>query len=280
MPNQLIHFLAPARISGYRSFLKLSTHDEVYRAYCWNYAVSASVFPLLGCVEMHLRDAVHREMSTRHAPAGAANPHSYPWYDWNQGSHYPLLNKARDDVYALLYVKKTGLLAHPAPSTDDVVASLTFGFWTNLFRSFTPVQAPQLIPRILPNHHIVTPAQWGSKSVRAALNDHLRIANDFRNRVAHHEPLFKFRYKQKYPKSLNEGLKNLRACLEDCLTVSGWVDTTARDALKRSLWYRQFRELSTKDCFNSWVRVGLPEAAAGLTWRCAEYASKVGLVPG
>jgi hypothetical protein len=108
MPNQLIHFLAPARISGYRSFLKLSTHDEVYRAYCWNYAVSASVFPLLGCVEMHLRDAVHREMSTRHAPAGAANPHSYPWYDWNQGSHYPLLNKARDDVYALLYVKKTG----------------------------------------------------------------------------------------------------------------------------------------------------------------------------
>jgi hypothetical protein len=157
---------------------------------------------------------------------------------------------------------------------------LTFGFWTNLFRSFTPVQAPQLIPRILPNHHIVTPAQWGSKSVRAALNDHLRIANDFRNRVAHHEPLFKFRYKQKYPKSLNEGLKNLRACLEDCLTVSGWVDTTARDALKRSLWYRQFRELSTKDCFNSWVRVGLPEAAAGLTWRCAEYASKVGLVPG
>jgi len=128
MPNQLIHFLAPARIKRYRSFLKVSAHEEIYRAYCWNYAVSASVFPLLG-----------------------------------------------------------------------------------------------------------------------------------------------------YPKSLDEGLKNLRACLEDCMTISCWIDATALDALKRSVWYRQFRELSTRDCFNSWVRVGLPESVERATWRCAEYASKVGL---
>ncbi len=68
--NHLVHFLAPARIAGYRSFLKFTTNEEVRRAYAWNYAISAMVFPLLGCVEMHLRDAIHRVMSQRYAPAG------------------------------------------------------------------------------------------------------------------------------------------------------------------------------------------------------------------
>jgi Abi-like protein len=273
MPSRLIHILAPARISRYRSFLKLNTNEQVYRAYCWNYALSAAVFPLLGCVEMHLRDAVHRTLSTQYAPKGTTNPTAYPWYDSTQPNHYPLHGKSINDVNNLLYDKKTGLRKSRQPTADDVVASLTFGFWTNLLRTFPPVQAPIIIPSIFPNHYISNPTQWGNKSNRENLNKHLRIVNDFRNRVAHHEPLFKFRYKTAYPKNIKTGLKNLQECVQDCLIMSGWIHPDARVSLEQSLWFKQFQELSMLDCFYSWVLVGIPNHLENSEIRCARFAT-------
>jgi hypothetical protein len=176
-------------------------------------------------------------------------------------------------VYNLLYVKKSGLRKIPQPTTDDVIASLTFGFWTNMLRTFTPVQAPHIIPAIFPSHSIVTPSQWGNKRNREALNMHLRVVNDFRNRVAHHEPLFKFRYNKAYPLNLKTGLANLRACVLDCLITSQWIDPVARSSLEQSLWFKQFQDLSNLDSFYSWVLVGIPEHVINSDIRCARFAT-------
>lgn len=273
-PGRLTDFLAPARIARYRSFLKLKSDEEVYNAYCWNYAIAAAAFPLLGCIEMHLRDAVHKTMSQRYAPAGAV-AHTYAWYDWNQPAHYPLQNKAYDDIEDVLYDRRSGLLRTPAPSTDDVVAAMTFGFWTNLFRTFSPLDAPQIIPAVFPHHHVLNPNQWGNKKVRTALNDHLRVVNDFRNRVAHHEPLFKFRYAGAYPNNLAKGLSNLRACMKQSLKVSEWIDPAARASLERSLWYQNFDELTTVQSFQSWTQAGIPVTQASGQQRCPTFATRM-----
>lgn len=275
-PGRLTDFLAPARIARYRSFLRLRSDEEVYHAYCWNYAIAAAAFPLLGCVEMHLRDAVHRVMSQRYAPVGTA-PHTYAWYDWNQPRFHPLQGKAYSAIEDLLYDQRSMRLKTPAPSTDDVVAGLTFGFWTNLFRTFQPVEAPHIIPVIFPNHHVRNRNRWGSRPIREALNDHLRVVNDFRNRLAHHEPLFKFRYAHAYPSNLAGGLVNLRACMRQSLDVSGWIDPAARISLERSPWYLMFDELTTEQSFYSWVRTGLPTTQATGRQRCATFATRMEL---
>jgi hypothetical protein len=257
--NHLVHFLAPARIARYRSFLKLATNEEVHRAYAWNYAISAMVFPLLGCVEMHLRDAVHRVMSQRYAPAGAATGHhGYPWYDDAQAQHYPFAKEAKASIDGILCDKKTKARRNPQPTTDDVVAALTFGFWTNFFRTLSPVDASQVISQIFPHHTIQNPKQWGNPQNRHQLGLHLQIANTFRNRVAHHEPLFKFRYQGAYPKKLAIGLNNLRGCMDHCLAISGWIDRGAEQALRQSDWFQHFQVLSTEACFNDWIRNGQP----------------------
>lgn len=278
MPVPLTTFLAPARISGYRSFLKLRTDEEVCNAYCWNYAVSAALFPLLGCIEMHLRDAVHATMAERYAPPGTANLHGYAWYDQTLPSHFPLQNRALQAVEDLLYVSRSRRLKSPPPTTDDVVASLTFGFWANLFRTLAPVEAPRIIPAVFPYHPIRNPKRWGNSAVRRPLDDQLRVANDFRNRVAHHEPLFKFRYNGAYPTNLARGLSNLRACMNDCFVISNWINPAASETLERSIWYRQFDQLSVLDNFRSWVRFGAPEGMVQLQWRCAGVATDAGLV--
>lgn len=256
--NHLVHFLAPARIARYRSFLKLSSNEEVYRAYAWNYAISAMVFPLLGCVEMHLRDSIHRVMSQKYVSAGFAGHHGYPWYDDSLVMHYPFTGDAKGSIDAILCDKKTKLRKAPQPTTDDVIASLTFGFWTNFFRTLSPVMAPQIIPKVFPNHPILNPNQWGKKDKRHQLGLHLQVANRFRNRVAHHEPLFKFRFNGTYPKVLAQGLNNLHGCMNQSLAISGWIDASAELALRESDWFQHFQLLSSEVCFNDWIRDGRP----------------------
>ena len=258
--SHLVHFLAPARIAGYRSFLKLTSNEEVRRAYAWNYAISAMVFPLLGCIEMHLRDAIHHVMSQRYSPPGAAGHHGHPWYDDAQAQHYPFIGDAKKSIDGILHDKKTKARRNPQPTTDDVVVALTFGFWTNFFRTLSPVDAPPVISQIFPNHPIVNPKQWGNSQNRHQLGQDLQIANFFRNRVAHHEPLFKFRYQGAYPKRLAQGLTNLRGYMDLCLVISGWIDGPSEQALGQPDWFQHFQVLSTEACFNDWVRNGNPPA--------------------
>lgn len=257
--THLTHFLAPARIARYRSFLSLTTDEQVYRAYAWNYALSAMVFPLLGCIEMHLRDAIHCIMSKRYAPVGSRH-HSYPWYDDSQLRHYPFKKQAKTSINEVLREKKTHAKKRPEPTTDDVIAALTFGFWTNFFRTLPPVDAPEIVSQIFPHHPIRNPKRWGDQANRHQLSWHLQIANRFRNRVAHHEPLFKFRYQGQYPRKLSDGLNNLRGCMDYCLSISDWINERAGLALRDSNWFKHFEVLSKLDCFDQWIHSGQPPA--------------------
>lgn len=257
--DHLTHFLAPARIAGYRGFLNLKTSAQVYRAYAWNYALSAMVFPLLGCIEMHLRDAIHRVMSQRYAPIGTMH-HGYPWYDDRQAQHYPFSKQAKMAIDGILLDKKTLARKRSAPTTDHVIAALTFGFWTNFFRTLSPVDAPEIVSRIFPCHPIQNPKKWGSPVNRHELGSHLQMANRFRNRVAHHAPLFKFSHQGAYPKKLSDGLSNLRNCMDYCLSISDWINERAGRALRESNWFKHFEVLSKLDCFDQWIRCGQPPA--------------------
>jgi len=247
-----MRFLAPARIARYRSFLKLTTDQEVYCAYTWNYAISAMVFPIVGCVEMHLRDAIHRAMSRQYA--NSPDCHDYPWYDNKQDRHYPFTGEAKVSIEKVLCDVKTKRRKQIQPSGDDVVAAMTFGFWTNFFRTLSPVDAPRVIPRIFPHHPIRNQNQWGNSQKRHQLSTQLQTANAFRNRIAHHEPLFKFRHNNTYPKSLAQGLNNLHQRLDHCLTISAWINSDAKVALLGSDWFEHFQLLATENEFYNWVK--------------------------
>jgi hypothetical protein len=255
--HHLTHFLAPARIARYRSFLNLKTNDQVHQAYAWNYAISAMVFPLLGCVEMHLRDAIHRVMSRRYAPIGSRHV-SYPWYDDHQLQHYPFSKQAKTSIDGVLMKKKTLNKKQPELTTDDVITALTFGFWTNFFRTLSPIDAPKIVSQIFPRHPIQNPKKWGSLVNRHQLGSQLQVANMFRNRVAHHEPLFKFRYRGTYPQKISDGLSNLRSCMDCCLSISDWINEPAGLVLRQSDWSNHFEVLATLGCFDQWIRSGQP----------------------
>lgn len=90
------------------------------------------------------------------------------------------------------YLGKKGAPLIPRPTSDTVVASLTFGFWVNLLtRHYDDSEKheklwPDLIPQVFPNAR-------GTEATRRLLYKRFELVKDLRNRVAHYEPIWKIK---------------------------------------------------------------------------------------
>lgn len=165
--------------------------------YAWNIALSESLYPLLQCVEVALRNSVHN------AAAKAFGRNN--WYDVQDllnVSSVKNIEKARKD---LAHARK--------PDTPpQIVATVSFGFWTGLFYGrydqtiFSKI-AKDTFPHLEKSRRV-------SKTVSKPLNDIRKI----RNRIMHHEPIWHFK---------DLGLKHAQM-----LNVIGWINPAMLEFIK------------------------------------------------
>ncbi|MDO4636016.1 MAG: Abi family protein [Lautropia sp.] len=154
--------------------------------YAWNAEISgALLFPLHVC-EVAIRNAVAEVLETIH------------------GEHWPreqafkrlLHKKMRDDLQTA--ANKAG------NTTSKVIPELTFSFWQHMFTSRYDSRIwNKYLHDVLPN---LPPGQSISEP-RAKINDHLERVRILRNRIAHHEPIFK---------------RNLQDDYDTILRLVGW----------------------------------------------------------
>ena len=161
--------LSRDRLAVYRQ----AVGDDLERAidlYCWNAATAAAFFGPIGVMEVALRNALDREL-TRAFTA--------PWYDDPKFL-------AVDSTFAqrIQDTKKKIFARGKVAIRSRIIAELSFGFWVNLLRpgpggSYVPsLWGPALSRAFRP--------QVKRSFVAGRLDPLLR----FRNRVAHHEPIF------------------------------------------------------------------------------------------
>ncbi|HHQ4517327.1 hypothetical protein [Aeromonas veronii] len=97
-----------------------------------------------------------------------------------------------------------------SPALQDVVAELSFDFWSNLFRDDYDRDLWQTrMDKLLPNQSV------SRKELQVAVRD----INRFRNRIAHHEPIHKL---------------NLTVIHRDILSTLGWFSVEITD------WVRHY----------------------------------------
>ena len=171
--------LSKPRLDSYRSYFSCESDDEVVGAYLWNKAISTAFYPLLQAVEITLRNAIHLNV-TNHFSGNR---------EWYLMSKFPEAKRQAEKCYFKPHTKTP--LA-PKPSSDSVVASLTFGFWVNLLthQYDDPVKNKKLWPSLIP---LVFPNARGVQATRAKLHQRFKFIKDFRNRVSHHEPIWKIK---------------------------------------------------------------------------------------
>lgn len=181
----------------WRTYLQPAGFDQnrALRLYLWNVAVGQSFHFPLQSAEVALRNVVHSALQSRFGP------------DWWQDAGC----RAVLDPSAIVDMTKAAdrhrRKYNAEPSTAQIVASMTIGFWASLLkrRYDRPIwdhEAARAFP------HLAFPDTIGTVH-RLAMD-----VQELRNRIFHHEPLIG---------------RNLTADYSDVIRLIGWIcdDTRA-----------------------------------------------------
>ena len=161
--------------------------------------------------EIALRNSIHREMSLFYSVRAATNAaaaagagtvaaatigaaaasSSFHWYDAIAAQ---LKNETKKKIFNVRHKRGTPPIPIvPPPSPDEIVSRVSFGFWPAILSSINSAHADKLFPKIFPGHPLnANPLDWkNSQKCKKALA-YIFELNDLRNRIAHHEPLWRF----------------------------------------------------------------------------------------
>lgn len=178
--------------------------------YFWNIALAEALYPGLAALEVILRSSIHSSF-TAHAATDM-------WF-----RELLELGQLRDYAHAHVSLINRRKGAHP--TSDQIVAERTSGFWTTLLsqpyhqRIWAPNRTAMVkmvfphLPRLPNNRH----------TIHQRYND-LRFV---RNRAMHHEPVWNgVRLPQR-------GVVALEVLHQEMIEAIGWISPTAQRAVDR-----------------------------------------------
>lgn len=177
---QAARWLSAAR---YRRYLDVAggDHTLAMETYLWNSRVAAAGVVDVGHLEVALRNAFDRELAQRF-PDWAIDPQA-PLFRLEQGVQRARAQQRRRNVTSLARITDAKRGLSSTPTHAEVVAALTFGFWSNLTvgERTSTLWNPML--------HRAFPKGTG----RAQVHELVARVVKFRNRLAHNEPVFSTR---------------------------------------------------------------------------------------
>jgi hypothetical protein len=179
--------LSPQRLRAYGDPSDRDDADRVAR-YIWNLALSNALQPVLHALEVAFRNEISR------AAAKLTSGRSYRTSgidSWLDADPSMLMERERRKVMDA----KERLGSDPSSQTEGhLIAKLDFGFWVALCRDAytdTRSEGPRLWPRAL---SLAFRRRPPSVTTRAEILHRFDRIRRYRNRVAHHEPIWDREY--------------------------------------------------------------------------------------
>lgn len=251
----LIEAISAPRLSSYRKFFHPQSDEELLGLYRWNEDVCAAFMHNIVWIEIVLRNRFHAAFSQRYGTVGSG--HSRDWYQ-----HLALSPHSRDSVKKITH-SLNGQPRRPAPSPDDVVAKLTFGFWPALLDVAQDslgdrISWGDILVEVVPGHRQNDEVYWRALAHKDALYARLDMCKDLRNRIAHHEPIWKQGALQEEtkarprrpvkvlaspPRTHNEALDRLQLQHSRMIELLHWLSPEVARTVKAGLTYQHGKQL-------------------------------------
>jgi hypothetical protein len=191
-PADFESIISKPRLNSYRAYFHTTSIEESIGLYMWNTEISSCFASLLAHFEIALRNNIHSAMSSTY-PSGSSFTSNH-WYDRIQNSLKKGARAKIDEVRHTGYGNNKRAIT-PPPNPDEIVSRVSFGFWPNVLGIIDTRAgfADKIFPKIFPHHRLsINPLDWTDAALRQQALAPIYELNQFRNRVAHHEPLWKF----------------------------------------------------------------------------------------
>lgn len=234
--------------------------------YLWNKQLAGAVLPILQCLEVTLRNAIHIE-AAKHFNAS-------DWYDaltkkigdelFVSVANNPSHNFYRNGISTgsrkgkkiwtshhenmIAEAKKKLKKAEKKLSSDAVVSELMFGFWCGLFTSnYLDIHTNnKLWPHLEEKVFVNLPPSDRRHSVVFHKLDELKV---LRNRVSHHEPI----WKHSSVTDIASAILYLKTLIYDAISLIGGVSTERKDLLLSSNVMMHFYSLCNENTLNQYI---------------------------
>jgi len=162
--------ISAPRLAPYLNLAQVAgDFDSAIKWYLWNARLAkAFLFPLQ-TAEVSVRNTIHSAFSQ-----------NFNNVNWIFNPPFPL---TPEHTASLSQTRQRLMRRNSNPTADDIVASLSFDFWSNLFR--IEYDALWLTPNLIATAFPHAP----SGADRERIQKNVRRINKLRNRIAHHEPI-------------------------------------------------------------------------------------------
>ena len=147
--------------------------------------------------------------------------------------------------------KRTRKRVDPTPNENTIIAKLSFGFWSHFLdiKLLDGKTWDIYLPDIFNNYTYVGRYNgqkfWKDRDKKNiyALKDRLRDINEIRNRIAHHEPVWKKSYEGYQPQNISDNLNNTVSLILDVLK---WLSASFYQRYIKSYHYEYLKYLVKK----------------------------------
>lgn len=280
----MIQFISSPRLDSYETVLKLNNDQEILRAYYWNIAICSAIYPIIHTLEVTLRNALDFAVQNYHQPVVKSGKPSYKgnpdwfklmvtdlqdskiskmnrnkqaeWIDSRTGRRRKFSSSEKHIHTAIREVSK----GKPRYQAQDILSKVPFGFWTTLLsKDYEDVTNKHLIwPNLFKN--VFPNAPYGY--TRSHVDGHFNLIREFRNRFAHHEPIWKFFNRNPSDNSidytspvfgLNASLSLLNKQYDDMLEVIKWMSLDTYSSFLLSKMHIDFKKMCSLDGFYAFV---------------------------
>jgi len=282
----LLDYISTERLKIYSDILKIKPDDAI-GGYNWNKSLSSAMQPLMHCLEITLRNSIDYAIRNNPPPGAIGLWHTdkrwifdLPRYIGDrafirQGKRYKYDSQGRPlngkQGTSLKYDKrvweetcthKVGKRITNEGKTktpERIIAGLDFGFWTNILNDTyeEPRTNKLLWPHLLP--YVFPHAPPGTKRHEIARKfERIRI---LRNRLAHHEAIWKFQYENVNGKpdysnpvyGLTASLSLLTRSWKDMLEALYWISPNRHSSFLAEGHHLRFEALATTDGLSSFI---------------------------
>jgi hypothetical protein len=254
----LVHLTA-ARLKTLEEFFKTTSESDLYGCYAWTQAVGAALLPILGDLEVSLRNALHRGLSQYYG-----NTESFEWMlktrpnrssPGGLTSWHKLSPRTHDDVLgAVEKIKKS----KGKVTVDDIVAKVAFGFWEAIVNGLKHNSHPKgMRARVLavafPSIPDLSNGVFGDPALVDRIASLLYQMRDVRNRIGHHDSLWKTAEFDAYgrrgfvPRRPRQTITSMRLLADQIAWFAGWIDPQISLYIKATPHWRHLQWLLTRD---------------------------------
>ena len=196
-PDLIEDLITDHRLDSYKNVFTCADDLELVGSYLWNAHVCSALYPLLNSAEVSLRNAIDSALtndlgrfwwkaSKLHYNSFQAGSTQLPFAVKGLRANF---SKATKQV--INDKKKRYGLSSYTPQHHEIIAKTEFSTWEFILNSKEFMGDNKIWPKNLAK---VFKGGWPSTSTRTTLNrsqDLVKTVREFRNRVSHHEPVWK-----------------------------------------------------------------------------------------